>query len=287
MGKAQGKNRSGDVKRKKTYSFDRMKRGENAFLMAPNMQGFFVTCNRGREGKAVREICDLLDEYSERLWPLEENDNKDQDNAENDKKEQREPLSIEEQIAQEIADIKSTKKKPKRFISVPVSIDCLAFIQSKPPVIPPELAQNILEDLVETGQSRTRFCSRLIPVQNTCYANLDEIVSVASKIVRPILEEEVEPSTFSLVVKVRNCEKLTRDKIIPPVAALMNDKHKVDLENAEYAVVIEVFKNICAIGLVRNYYKLKRFNLQAIAQSKIAESEADSKKSEVTTTSSN
>ncbi|KAJ1677154.1 hypothetical protein EV182_006764, partial [Spiromyces aspiralis] len=78
------------------------------------MQGFFVTCNRGKESKAVREICDLLDEASD-FGREEEEEGKSGD-----------PESIEDRIAKEVAEIKAVadKGRPKRFVSVPVPIEC-------------------------------------------------------------------------------------------------------------------------------------------------------------------
>ncbi|KAJ1877304.1 hypothetical protein LPJ71_011283, partial [Coemansia sp. S17] len=55
-----------------------------------------------------------------------------------------------------------------------------------------------------------------------------------------------------------------RDDVIPAVAAPLDVKHKVDLKNAKYTLVIEVFKSVCTIGLVENYNALRRFNLMTL-----------------------
>ncbi|KAJ1673922.1 hypothetical protein EV182_004310 [Spiromyces aspiralis] len=121
-------------------------------------------------------------------------------------------------------------------------------------------------ELTVAGLAKT---SRLIPIQNTCFVNLEDIVVMAKKLVQPLLEDTFPATTFALAVKVRNCDKLSRDAIIPPIAALLGGKHKVDLKDAEYTIVVEVFK----VRVVKDYNKLKRYNLQALTQMNIDKQE--------------
>ncbi|KAJ1938310.1 hypothetical protein EC988_007631, partial [Linderina pennispora] len=98
---------SNAVKRAKRFQTmkDRFRKAENVFELSPMMKGFFITCNRGREKKCASEVIDLLEQYTEKLYPgleaAEESDSEDEEAGD-----------IESEIARELEDMKS-KSKPK------------------------------------------------------------------------------------------------------------------------------------------------------------------------------
>ncbi|KAJ2441454.1 hypothetical protein IWW46_003502, partial [Coemansia sp. RSA 2440] len=126
------------------------------------------------------------------------------------------------------------------------------------------LVQFIFAELSVTKQRKTRFTGRLIPVKVTTTSKLDAIVKGATQVAHALLAEDAEPTTFALVVNIRYCDDLKRDDVILAVAAPLDVKHKVDLKNARYTLVIEVFKSMATIGLVENYNALRRLNLQTL-----------------------
>ncbi|KAJ1939825.1 hypothetical protein FBU59_003993 [Linderina macrospora] len=246
------------VKRAKRFQTmkDRFKKAENVFELSPMMKGFFITCNRGREKKSAVEVIDLLEQYTEKLYPgLEAGEESDNEGDE--------AGDIESEIARELEGMKS-KSKPKLFRSLQTTIDCIAFVKCDKRIDPEALVHFMFSDLVKTKQRHTRFTSRLIPAQVTCSAKVDSIVDAAKKVGAKLLAEDAEPTTFALAINVRYCDGLKRRDIIPAVAAPFDVKHKVDLENAKYTIVIEAFKSMCVVGLVEDYNKLKRLNLQTL-----------------------
>jgi len=60
------------------------------------------------------------------------------------------------------------------------------------PVAPVELVHAILSDLAVTRQKSTRFIQRLIPIEKTCYANMEEIESMAKELLKPHFHPEDE-----------------------------------------------------------------------------------------------
>ncbi|ORX68700.1 hypothetical protein DL89DRAFT_268475 [Linderina pennispora] len=218
------------IKRAKRFQTmkDRFRKAENVFELSPMMKGFFITCNRGREKKCASEVIDLLEA---------ESDSEDEEAGD-----------IESEIARELEDMKS-KSKPKLFRSLQTTIDCIAFVKCDKRIDPEDLTQFI---------GTHGFTSRLIPAKVTCSAKIDAIVGAK------LLAEDAEPTTFALAINVRYCDGLKRKDIIPAVAAPFDEKHTVDLENAKYTIVIEAFKSLCAVGLVEDYNKLKRLNLQTL-----------------------
>ena len=61
---------------------------------------------------------------------------------------------------------------------------------------------------------------------------------------------------------------MKRDQIIATVAsAIPRDAgHKADLANPDRWIIVEVHKNIAAIGVVENYERFKKLNVQTVAQ---------------------
>ncbi|KAJ2726806.1 hypothetical protein GGI07_000317 [Coemansia sp. Benny D115] len=252
-------------KRAKRYQpmADRLRNPQNVFEISPGMKGFFVTSNRHREKKCAMEAIDLLEEYAARLYPgLEEEieNEADDDGAEENADG---AGDIEDEIAREVASMKS-KASPKLFRYLNTTIDCLVFIKCHRKIDPENLVQFIFDDLTKTKQRKTRFTGRLVPAQVTTTAKIDAIVKGAKQVASRLLAEDAEPSTFALVVNIRYCDSLKRDDVIPAVAAPLDAKHKVDLKNAKYTIVIEAFKSMCTIGLVEDYNQRRRLNLQTL-----------------------
>lgn len=62
---------------------------------------------------------------------------------------------------------------------------------------------------------------------------------------------------------------LKRDEIIGPLADLVKLKFpdiKVDLDNPETSVVVEVLRGVCCLGIVNDYSGRAKYNLIEIAQ---------------------
>ena len=55
---------------------------------------------------------------------------------------------------------------------------------------------------------------------------------------------------------------MKRDEVIKTVAGLVGNPHVVDLTQPDKCILIQVFKSICGISVVENFYNLKRFNVE-------------------------
>ncbi|KAJ2356193.1 hypothetical protein IWW50_001016 [Coemansia erecta] len=253
------------------YMKDRIKYPQNSFDISPGMKGFFVTCVRGREKKSAGETIDLLEEYAAKLYPnLEEEIAAEKESAEDKPEaEAAEGGGIEDEIARELAEMKASPKI-KMFRYLPSTIDCILYIKCHRRIDPEELVQFMFADLNATKQRKTRFTGRLIPAKVTTTSKLDAIVKAAALVTKDLLADDAEPTTFALVVNIRYCDDLKRDDVIPAVAAPLDAKHTVDLKNARYTVVIEVFKSMATVGLVENYNALRRLNLQTLFDEPVA-----------------
>ncbi|KAK4691510.1 tRNA acetyltransferase TAN1, partial [Phenoliferia sp. Uapishka_3] len=182
--------------------------------------GIFITCVRGKEGRCVGEMYDLLDETANRIYPAErlaelektriikpsylpegeEGTEAASPVAEESSDSEDEDESIEDQIARELREMAQVKagtitahKKAKkvegspkvkrvrpRFESLVTNTDCLVFMSIAWPYDPVELAEAMVMEVQETGVSRTRYTRRLEPVSITCGALSSEIISKQS-----------------------------------------------------------------------------------------------------------
>ncbi|KAG0231483.1 THUMP domain-containing protein 1 [Actinomortierella wolfii] len=287
MGKRKGDGKDGNANKKKKYL-------PGTFNVEPKMKGFLVTTVRGREMQAGREICNLLSEYAEQLYGpgfgeysneeladtaaavddgSEENEEANVQTAklveDNDKDDGDKEESLEDSIARELAELKQERQQPKRarkFSTFKTHTDCVIFILAMH-VQPTELCSFMLNDLAKSGVKRTRYCSRIIPVTETCYANMNDINGLAEKIFQPHFHaEDQKPLSFSILPKIRHNDKVNREDLIRQLASKVGtgQKHKVDLKNYDKLILVEVIKSICFMSVVDDYERLKRFNLQTI-----------------------
>lgn len=47
----------------------------------------------------------------------------------------------------------------------------------------------------------------------------------------------------------------------------LNPENKVDLNNPQYTVVVEIIKNVCCLSVVRDYVLFRKYNLQEVVKS--------------------
>ena len=151
--------------------------------------------------------------------------------------------------------------------------------------------QNIQSILGEAKESSTtnlapssRYITRIIPIQATCFANINEIKQTAKDLIdhwlpsnqnkhdniidSSVLNDSNDSRiTFAINSKRRNCSNVTRDQIISTVASLVDDtKYKVSLKNPKFTILIEICRTLCGISIVKDFDQYDNFNLFEIRQ---------------------
>ncbi|XP_053664131.1 THUMP domain-containing protein 1 homolog [Anopheles marshallii] len=228
--------------------------------MKPGHRGFLVTCN-GHVRDCVRDSYRILNAYADELYGAldktapEDSENQQQADAASDE----EDISIKLQKEAEAAG--KPNNKAFRFQSVDSgAMNCL-FIQTSLPD-PNELTSKIMKDLNDTKQHKSRFILRMLPIQAVCRANLKDIIDVVGKLSdRHFLKE---PKTFAILFNRRLNNDLSRDDVIRELAELITAKNagnKANLKNPDLAVIVEVIKGLCCIGILPEYYQLRKYNL--------------------------
>ncbi|KAM5538457.1 hypothetical protein V8D89_007790 [Ganoderma adspersum] len=230
--------------------------------------GIWVTCVKGKERQTVGELYDVFESLANQLWPTgsvtasdgpQGSDNDDDDGGADD---------IEKQIAKEIASMKRPRKET-RFANCQTSTSCVVFIACKPPVDPVKLVATHVQNVADTGVTHTRYSQRLTPVAGSCVANITEIQSLCTRIVRTAFSEQPERKfKYKIELRIRNHNTLTRDTLIAELAKCVPEGHTVSLDDPELFILVEIFKSVCGISVVKDYYKLQKFNVMEIANAK-------------------
>ncbi|KAF7724459.1 hypothetical protein EC973_000968 [Apophysomyces ossiformis] len=208
-------------------------------MIQPDMSGIMITCARGREGQAVKEIMDVFNEYADELYPSEKNGNEEEEEESID--------DLETSIAKEVEALKGPKTK-KRFANIPTNTDC---------------------DIMTKQLKKTRYTSRLLPVEITCPSHLPDIERVAQRVIAPQFNTPNEdgsiiPRRFAVVARVRNCTKIDRMTVIQTLAGIVGPNHSVDLDNPELTIIVEICQTICMMSVVKDFGKLKKYNVESL-----------------------
>ncbi|KAK2460290.1 hypothetical protein APHAL10511_007679 [Amanita phalloides] len=228
--------------------------------------GVWASCVRGKEKGAIGELLDLFESLASDMWPEEpggdETDRPSSDEAGLTKQEE---LSLEEQIAQELSAMKR-RKRESRFVNCQTNTQCVVFISCRPPVDPVELVVRHIQNVKETGITRTRFLHRLVPVSDTCVAHPADIQSLCRKVFEPFFAEHGDRKfTYKIELRIRNHTTLPRMTIIQTVAQCVPEGHTVSLTEPELFILVEVFKNTFGVSVLQGYYALAKFNVMELA----------------------
>ncbi|KAI5806258.1 hypothetical protein EDC01DRAFT_141447 [Geopyxis carbonaria] len=237
-------------------------------------QGLFATCERGRESRGVGEMYRLLEDCASKLYGLDSDgpppkksaykasdgsDEKDKDGEESEEEE----LDIEAAMKKEIADL--SNKKEKAIISIKLDAQCVTFFRLKPPCDPVEMVAALCEASTKPGMPKVNVIQRLTPVSRTGRATLEGLEELAKTVLEPYFHREgQEGIKFAIRPTARNHNVLKRDEIIQTVARCVGPKHSVDLKNPDLLILVELYKNICGISVVKDFEKYKRFNIRAL-----------------------
>ncbi|KAL1949322.1 hypothetical protein VTO73DRAFT_8203 [Trametes versicolor] len=228
--------------------------------------GVWVTCVKGKEKQTVGELYDLFESLGNELWPVGEVD--DAETPQDSDDEAGGAEDIEKQIAKEVASMKRPRKET-RFANCLTNTPCVVFISTKPPIDPVKLVTTHVQNVLDSGVTHTRFSQRLTPVSASCAANMPEVTTLCTRVLKSVLAEDPDKKyTYKVELRIRNHNTLKRDKLIPELAKCVPEGHTVNLDNPELYILVEIFKSVCGISVVKDYYKLQKFNVMEIANAK-------------------
>lgn len=228
------------------------------------MQGILITCNMN-ERKCVGEAYSLLNEYGDLLYGPEKFT--DQDNRLSGSEEEED--DVESALKKEVDQIRtSTEQKLRRFQSVESGANNVVFIRTLG-VEPEKLVHHILKDLHTTKKKKTRVILRMLPISGTCKAFMEDMKRYSETFFEPWFKAP-NKGTFQIVYKARNNSHMSREEVIKELAGIvgsLNPENKVDLNNPQYTIVVEIIKNVCCLSVVKDYVLFRKYNLQEVVKS--------------------
>ncbi|KIK16105.1 hypothetical protein PISMIDRAFT_30940 [Pisolithus microcarpus 441] len=232
--------------------------------------GIWASCVKGKEKQTVGELYDLFESLASQLWPIE-GESRLEEHWDLDEGED-EGVNLEDQIARELAAIKRPRME-SRFANCQTNTPCVIFISCEPPVDPVRLVTTHVQNVQQTGITKTRYTHRLTPVSGTCFAGLPEIHSLCRHVFPRFFAENGgsdPPRThkYKIELRIRNHSTLTRMEVIQEVAKCVPESYMVDLDDPEVFVLVEVFKNVCGVSILKDFYRLQKFNVMALANEK-------------------
>ncbi|WFC94759.1 hypothetical protein MBRA1_001393 [Malassezia brasiliensis] len=235
-------------------------------LDVPGASGVFMSCARGKERKAAMDLVEVLCEHSAALYGEEDAQPKEAGGGTGEAAPSASD-DIEAQIRGELAALRAPRKTSTRVTALDTDTECMCFVQCTPPMDAARVVARVLEDVIKTGESRSRFVQRLAPVDALCRADVDAIRATATQVLPRYFPAD-RPRTYRIEPRIRSHTSLSRDVLIPLVASCIPDTaaHRADLAHPEVVILVEVLKNVCGIGAVEDYERLGKLNVQTLAQ---------------------
>lgn len=160
----------------------------------------------------------------------------------------------------------------RRFQAVETKTSNCIFIKTSLDQ-PHELVAKLLNDVLETGKTKARFILKVFPVLGTCRAVEDKIEKLVEELVSSYFADRCL-GTFAIIYKVR-CNSLSRDVILPTVGRAVHracPMSKVDLANPDYVISVDVLNRFACVSIMKDFNRLKKYNLQELAKSEASAS---------------
>lgn len=240
--------------------------------MPLGVRGCLVTCPGGWEGRCRSEILNVLNEYAE------ETNKGNEDPTDVGSK----GRTVEELLQEEVGRLKNPTQA--RFWWHDIGIHGAIFVSftDSAPASVTDFVHRIVKDIKLTGQSKTRYTMRILPIEITCFAALADIEKAFRSHVDKFLPggEGTKPLKYAIDYEHRASNKMDRMAIIEALAKAVPAPHTVDLSNPDVTITVQIMKNACCLGWVREYKELGKYNLQRLAESANEESLRKDEKSQ-------
>lgn len=222
-------------------------------------RGILVTCDNGREMKAFYEVVQLLEEYHDKL--SKPASGKVETATEG-------PKDVSAMLAQEVAQLKD--KKTHKFQQHNTQVGGTIFVlfpEAPEHPGPVEVVEAIMRDLKSSMVPRTRYTLRMLPITNTCFANMDSIKDLSAKLMPESFPTEGPGHEFSVEYEHRSQNNLERMLVINAFAeAVPKPPHRVNLNKPQRTILVQATRNVVGVSIVPSYKDLAKFNVRKITE---------------------
>uniref|UniRef100_A0A915LLM5 THUMP domain-containing protein n=1 Tax=Meloidogyne javanica TaxID=6303 RepID=A0A915LLM5_MELJA len=228
--------------------------------ITPGLCGLFFTAEN--EQRAVPEAKNLIDRFLE-----EETLNLTADKSESSETTEKSE-DISDSLKTACHQYKRGHKSALRQLETKAR-NTLFFIS---PQITPENVYSLAEKMVKLcleDEAQTRFLAKVIPIEETCYASMPQILSSLSGMLSKHLESFTKdfdfPPCYAIDFKARNTQAIERQPVYDEVVALMNEQSKgskVNLTMPDLLIVVHAIRTVAFLSIIRNYAQNKKYVLR-------------------------
>ncbi|KAK9810664.1 hypothetical protein WJX73_008554 [Symbiochloris irregularis] len=219
-------------------------------------RGFLVSCIGGRERQAAHEAIALLSEYL------------DEDTEEQPAQPDTGTQDFSKLIQEEVQELKSQRGKVFEWHKTNINgLLYLSLSKDAESVDPVSLVTKIATDVKQSKQCKSRACLRFLPIQTVCHAKLEDIRTAAAKLCKDAFPgDQATPTTFAVAYEHRASVSLKRGEVIDAVVdGVPQPPHKVNLDNPDKTIIVQLIKSNCAMSIVGQYKQLGKFNLRELS----------------------
>lgn len=246
---------SSDKKAKKSWQMDA------ADALSPFSVGIFITCVRGKESAAMKDALELFNDYADRHnLGMASAEDPDQETVAAD---------IEDAVAKELAQLQtkpaSSSHDKARFTALKTGTECVLFIKTSKSIDPVELVHGICSEAHDSRQKKGgRFLRRLTPITASADASLPGLQRCLDKVLPH--EFDGPAKSYKIEPNFRSHNALNRDMIIPDIASAITKfgPHTANMKDYDVLVMVEVLRGFLGVSIVRDWEKLRKYNLSEI-----------------------
>lgn len=174
--------------------------------------------------------------------------------------------SVDDLIEEELKELGDKNKR--RFMSLDSGCNGVIFIQMQRKdgdPNPASIVEHMLNFAASTRKPMSRFLLRILPIEVACYASVEEISNAMKPLITIHFPADAPTvSKFAVLYDARANTGIDRMAIINAVAKSVPHPHKVDLNNPEKSIIVQIVKTVCLVGVVKRYKELCKYNLRQL-----------------------
>ncbi|KAI9303661.1 hypothetical protein BJ944DRAFT_268026 [Cunninghamella echinulata] len=267
-----------------------LKKHSSLLKHSESLQGMMITCGIQAETRALGCCSHLLDLVTPTLFPqvksippiplatllMDMNDHEEEEEVNNEEKgdDNEKKNDVKEKTNQE-----RTVSKVKQFEAIDTGCSGMLFYQFNINIDPTLFFHTLLNHIASIDQQEQekykhllRYTSRWIPLNFICHVTTERIMDCFQHRVLPYLcqliaqqreeENKKEKPSVAIVTEIKNNIHFSKQDLIQCIAPQLPDNiFTIDLKQPDYVIFVTIFKSVCGIGILKNYYSLKKYNL--------------------------
>lgn len=241
-------------------------------------RGVIVTCDGGKERSAARDVARNLGEQHERARKRAREESEGADGASDAatgaataETKAEDAGDAGDALAAELEELREAGKNPL-FKEISLDMRACTFVRASKEVVDvadvAALVKADLERARDTNVTFSRHAMRVVPVETTCFAGVDEIKEAC----KPLIEKHFKSGreqTFAIAFERRSNNTLHRTEVIEAIAGMIEQPpNKVNLGDPDLTIMVEIVKGVACLSVVQDYEKLCKYNLRMVAMTK-------------------